>query len=169
MFVVDNGEGRRGAGSAPCEGREEHELHRVFILPRAGFGLDVPFSGMDTKELGRAGESLVCRFLEATGLEVVERNWACPAGEADIVASGEDGTVVFVEVKTRRVGRFDDDVVPELLVGEAKQARYLAIARDYLSRSEDVPLVRFDVAGVSVKDGADARLHYINGAFWGDC
>lgn len=168
MFIRDDGEGRPGSGPGLCEGREELELHRMIRLPRCGYGLAQAFSAMGTKELGRAGESLVCRFLEATGYEVVERNWTCTRGEADIIARAQDGTLVFVEVKTRRVERFEDDVVPELLVGEAKQQRYLGIAGEYLSRAERTALVRFDVAGLSVKDGEDARLHYINGAFWGD-
>ncbi len=168
MFIGDDGEGRRVSGLCLCEGPGELELHRMIRLPRCGYGLAQAYSAMGTKELGRAGESLVCRFLEATGNEVVERNWTCPHGEADIIARTADGTLAFVEVKTRRVESFDDDVVPELLVGEAKQDRYRDIARDYLLRAGRESLARFDVAGLSVKDGEDARLHYINGAFWGD-
>ena len=38
-------------------------------------------------ELGRKGENAACKFLERKGFTILERNWVCPAGEADIIAS----------------------------------------------------------------------------------
>jgi putative endonuclease len=50
--------------------------------------------------LGRFGEDLAVRHLEADGFTVLERNWRCELGEIDVVA--RDGAVlVIVEVKTR--------------------------------------------------------------------
>jgi putative endonuclease len=50
--------------------------------------------------LGRRGEAIAVRHLEASGFAILERNWRCSHGEIDIVA--RDGvTLVFVEVKTR--------------------------------------------------------------------
>jgi putative endonuclease len=50
--------------------------------------------------LGRFGEDLAARHLEADGFVVLERNWRCDLGEVDIVA--RDGSVLVVcEVKTR--------------------------------------------------------------------
>lgn len=50
--------------------------------------------------LGRYGEDLAARHLEAEGFAVLERNWRCADGEIDIVA--RDGDVLVVcEVKTR--------------------------------------------------------------------
>ena len=50
--------------------------------------------------LGRFGEDLAVRHLEADGFTVLERNWRCEIGEIDVVA--RDGSVlVVVEVKTR--------------------------------------------------------------------
>ena len=51
-------------------------------------------------ELGKRGEDAAARFLYRRGYEIVERNWTCSAGEADIIARDEEW-VVFVEVKTR--------------------------------------------------------------------
>jgi len=51
-------------------------------------------------DLGRRGENIAVTFLEAEGLEVVERNWRCGQGEIDVVAR-EGDELVFVEVKTR--------------------------------------------------------------------
>ncbi|MBC7724351.1 MAG: YraN family protein [Burkholderiaceae bacterium] len=50
--------------------------------------------------LGRLGEEVAARFLADAGLEIVDRNWRCRAGEIDIVAR-EGDELVFVEVKTR--------------------------------------------------------------------
>ena len=121
---------------------------------------------MHNKILGMRGEDAVSRYLELQGYEVLERNWSCPAGEADIIAL--DGiTLVFVEVKTRwGVGKgFPSDAVDA-----KKKARYEKIAGWYLRQCEfnDIP-VRFDVAAVLVlsEDRGYIR-HYVN-AFQPDC
>lgn len=56
--------------------------------------------GSRNKDLGRRGEAAAVRYLERFGYEILDRNWVCPAGEADIVAFDGDA-LVFVEVKTR--------------------------------------------------------------------
>lgn len=50
--------------------------------------------------LGRRGEQIAARHLEARGLHILDRNWRCPQGEIDLVARDGD-ELVFVEVKTR--------------------------------------------------------------------
>lgn len=61
---------------------------------------------MDKTEIGRLGEDLAVRALEAAGVRVIERNWrAGRRGEIDIIGAegdGEgDGRILIVEVKTR--------------------------------------------------------------------
>lgn len=110
------------------------------------------------KEMGKRGESAAARYLELRGYDVVDRNWTCPAGEADIVAF--DGcTLVFVEVKTRaslEKGFPSEAVTPE------KRARYEKIACWYLRENDyvDIP-VRFDIIAMVVvaRDRAVVR-HY---------
>jgi putative endonuclease len=56
------------------------------------------------QQVGRRGEDLACAELVRQGMQVVDRNWRCPLGEIDIVATepGERGvTLVFCEVKCR--------------------------------------------------------------------
>ena len=53
-----------------------------------------------SQALGRRGEEIVAARLAREGIRVLERNYACPAGELDIVALREDA-LIFVEVKTR--------------------------------------------------------------------
>ncbi|GAB3260612.1 YraN family protein [Arthrobacter pigmenti] len=49
---------------------------------------------------GQRGEALAARYLEESGLHVIDRNWRCSDGEIDIVALDGD-VLVVVEVKTR--------------------------------------------------------------------
>jgi len=51
--------------------------------------------------LGRRGEELAACYLEARGMQILDRNWRCPEGEIDIVALDGDALVI-AEVKTRR-------------------------------------------------------------------
>lgn len=57
--------------------------------------------GSNRMKLGAFGEDLAVAELESQGLEVIERNWRCRAGEIDIVAK-DDGVIAICEVKTRR-------------------------------------------------------------------
>ena len=56
-----------------------------------------------TQALGRYGEELAAQHLIAAGMAVLARNWRCAQGELDLVARDVDGTIAFVEVKTRAV------------------------------------------------------------------
>jgi putative endonuclease len=95
--------------------------------------------------LGLEGETRACRALEARGYRVLARRYRTRAGEIDIVAR-HDGTLVFIEVKTRRDGRFGD---PGEAVGWQKQHRVAAMAADYLARHRLARVaVRFDVVSV---------------------
>lgn len=51
-------------------------------------------------DLGRRGEALAARHLQARGMTLLDRNWRCAQGELDLVAL-DRGELVFVEVKTR--------------------------------------------------------------------
>lgn len=116
------------------------------------------------KELGMRGERAAARFLEHIGYEIIERNWTCPAGEADIIA--RDGkTVVFCEVKTRTNL---EKGLPAEAVDAEKRNRYERIAGWFLRDYEEVDVpIRFDVLGLLVIRNDRALIrHYIN-AFGG--
>lgn len=114
------------------------------------------------KEMGARGEDAAARYLELLGYEVLERNWTCPAGEADIIARDEC-TLVFVEVKTRT--SFEKGF-PSEAVGPEKRARYEQIACWYLRDYEcvDIP-VRFDVVALLVVAHDRAFVRHYRGAF----
>lgn len=116
--------------------------------------------GSRNVEIGRRGEDAAARYLERLGYDILERNYECPFGEADIIA--RDGlSLVFVEVKTRTgVSRG----FPSEAVDEEKRGRYERIAGWYLGsfRETGIP-VRFDIVAIMViaKDRAFLR-HYRN-------
>ncbi len=118
----------------------------------------------DNISLGSRGEDAACRCLKAKGYEILERNWKCRFGEADIIAMDTNGTIVFVEVKTRRSLNAG---MPEEAVSKAKRRRYENIALEYMSKAdwEDGTPVRFDAIGICVKDNDRAMLRHHIGFF----
>lgn len=118
--------------------------------------------GVRNKQLGAKGEEAACRFLHRHGYLILERNWTCPAGEADIICLGDD-TLVFVEVKTRRG---DSKGFPSEAVTRKKRERYERIALCYLKESDLVDVnVRFDVVSVVAMERSRAFIRHSIGAF----
>ncbi|MFP4155960.1 MAG: YraN family protein, partial [Halothiobacillaceae bacterium] len=57
----------------------------------------------DRRHRGQAGERIARQWLERQGLHTVSENWRGGRGELDLVMR-EGGTLVFVEVRSRRAG-----------------------------------------------------------------
>ncbi len=117
-----------------------------------------------TQALGRWGEQLAADHLLATGAAVLARNWRCRAGELDLVALENDGTIVFVEVKTRSGTGYGQ---PEEAVSRRKAARLRALAREWLSthRPAGAHELRFDVIAIVRVAGAPPVVRHLRGAF----
>ncbi len=115
---------------------------------------------------GRRGEDLAQRYLQCHGMTVVARNWRREGGdvELDLVAwefSRGEGTLVFIEVKTRQTADFG---TPDRAVDEEKRRHLLRAARSY-ARIARVPWekTRFDI--VSVVFGPPLRVSHRRDAF----
>lgn len=123
--------------------------------------------GSKNKQLGKRGESAAARYLEHLGYEIMERNWECPAGEADIIARDREA-LVFVEVKTRT--NIEKGFPSEAVDGE-KRTRYEKIAMWYLRDFDVVGVpVRFDVIALMVVAEDRALIkHYVNAFAEGYC
>src|SRR3954468_4654663 len=95
--------------------------------------------------VGAYGERVALAHLVEQGMVVLDRNWRCRGGEIDLIV--RDGTeLVFVEVKTRRGGRFG---TPAEAVGAAKVRRLRRLAAAWLAEAGlRAPTVRFDVVSV---------------------
>lgn len=112
--------------------------------------------------LGRRGEDLACAHLTRLGWQVVERNWRCREGELDVVARDVDGTVVFVEVKTRRTDAFGD---PAEAVSAVKARRLRVLATRWLLAHPSGPApLRFDVVSIVLATGAEPVVRHFRGA-----
>ena len=111
--------------------------------------------------LGADAEERAALFLRAAGYEILERNWACPMGELDIVAR-KDGVLVFAEVRARSRTGYG---LPAETVGRAKRARLIKAAMAYLKTGRAAhESCRFDFIGIV---GAGEPEH-IENAFGAD-
>lgn len=125
-----------------------------------------PADALTNAELGKRGEDAAARYLRLNGYEILERNWTCRFGEADIIARDEEGVLCFVEVKTRRS---IEAGIPEEAVTPDKQRRYEKVALCYLVESDcdDGMGVRFDAIGICVTGNRRALLRHHKGCFDG--
>ena len=118
------------------------------------------------KSLGRRGEELAAAHLERLGYHVLARNHRTRWGELDIVVASPDrATIVFVEVKSRRLGSGD----PLDSLHEAKRGQVRAMAHAWLSDVRDRPWaaqLRFDAVAVTLDArGELVRLDHLEAAF----
>ncbi|MDA8125716.1 MAG: YraN family protein [Deltaproteobacteria bacterium] len=113
------------------------------------------------KHTGEKGEALAVAYLSRAGYRIVARNYRCLFGEIDIVAR-EGGTLVFIEVKSRRSRAYGP---PQLAVGLAKQKKISRIALHYLSETKLAQSpARFDVVAVLFQPGGP-QVELIRNAF----
>jgi len=110
------------------------------------------------RQKGDGGEKLAAKFLKRCGFTILHKNYATPLGEVDIIAHHVDidkqGTLVFVEVKTRS----SDELVaseggefgtPSEAVSHQKQQRITRAASQFLSKHQIRGAnVRFDIVEV---------------------
>lgn len=114
-----------------------------------------------TTEIGRLGETAVCRQLEQQGYSIVRRNFCVRGGEIDIIA--ENGEyLAFVEVKTRKpnslTSGFDD-------VTAKKQARLIQTAAVWCVEHPTELQPRFDIACVVMQGKQILSVDYLENAF----
>jgi len=112
-----------------------------------------------TREQGNAAEDRALAHLQTAGLRLLARNYRTPGrggGEIDLVLREPDGTVVFVEVRSRSGQAFGGAGAS---IGAAKQRRIVLAARHYLMRLGAPPPCRFDAVLV------EESVQWIRGAF----
>ena len=111
---------------------------------------------------GEAGERIAARFLRKKGYRILQRNYACPAGEMDLIALN-GGRIVFVEVKSRESDAFGP---PESRVNRAKQGRLSRVALEYLRRHNlHDASCRFDVVSILHPASRDPVIEHFQEAF----
>ncbi|WP_341729059.1 YraN family protein [Brooklawnia sp.] len=117
------------------------------------------------KQLGGWGEKLAADYLLGLGWLIVERNWRCSVGEADLVClepgPGELPAGVIVEVKCRSGTGFGD---PLEAITYAKQCRLRQLATCWRRASAPaLSELRVDAVGILKLPGAAPLIRHVRG------
>jgi len=116
-----------------------------------------------SKETGDAGEAQALAHLLQQGLSLVRRNYrvargpSARGGEIDLVMREPDGTLVFIEVRTRVQQRQGGAAAS---IDSAKRRSLVFAAKHFLRGMSTLPPCRFDVVAID----AD-RLEWLRAAF----
>lgn len=122
-----------------------------------------PKANTSTTARGQLAEDAALAYLHKQGLKLVERNYRTPGrggGEIDLILRERDGSLVFVEVRSRNTERFGGAGGS---IGAVKRQRIVLAARHYLMRFSAPPPCRFDVVLVE-----GAALEWLKAAFEAD-
>ena len=115
---------------------------------------------MNKRRIGAVYEAMACKYLQAQGLIVVEKNYRVRQGEIDLILKEMPGPVyVFAEVKYRKNRSAG---APEESVTLKKQRQICKVALFYLNQKKlglDVSC-RFDVIAI-----CGDRIRWIKNAF----
>jgi len=109
---------------------------------------------------GRVGEDRALAYLQAQGLQLIARNYRTPGrggGEIDLILQEADGTVVFVEVRSRSHADFGGAGGS---IGQSKRQRIIFAAQHWLQRQARTSACRFDVVLIDA-----AQLQWLRAAF----
>jgi putative endonuclease len=110
---------------------------------------------------GKLGEDLAVAHLQNAGYQIIAQNYRCLYGEVDIIAR-DRGTIVFVEVKSRKSETFGQ---PQEAVGLEKQKKLSRISLHYLQQKRlETFSARFDVVAVKMSPDGN-RINLIRNAF----
>lgn len=120
-------------------------------------------NNISTRQKGKNAEDIACEYLCQNGYRIVSRNYTVRGGELDIVACC-DGTVVFVEVKSRKNELFGK---ASEAVGKTKISRLVCAAERFLfenGEKDDIKgrAVRFDVIEVYTQNRAVRHIKNID-------
>lgn len=121
-------------------------------------------AGGNRRKLGAYGEALAEQRLCQDGYRIAARNWRCRTGEIDLIAERE-GTVVFVEVRTRTDTGTRGTAKEALSARKQVQVRETARTYLYMHKIDGVP-IRFDAVCITLnRDGTVQSLEHIPHAF----
>lgn len=112
---------------------------------------------------GQQAEDQALAYLQAQGLRLLARNYRTPGrggGEIDLILQAADGTVVFVEVRSRSHTGFGGAGGS---IGHAKRQRLIHAAQCWLQAQGSAAACRFDVVLMDA-----GQLQWIASAFEAD-
>lgn len=112
------------------------------------------------QKIGILGEREAEKYLKKNGFKIICRNWRTRYGEIDIIAKHGE-VLIFVEVKTARVGR---GVRPEENITYFKSKNLLRSAKSYMLINKIKPNVawQIDVIAIDInEEGMILNLRHI--------
>lgn len=111
---------------------------------------------------GRLGEQRAAEHLLECGWQILERNWRCKEGEADIIAVDPDAqALVVVEVKARAGDGYGS---PLESITYSKARRLRALAAIYARQSPAwFPRLRVDAIGILWPKDGGCELRHLRG------
>ncbi len=106
---------------------------------------------MTHQKTGQQAEAIACRYLQANGLKLVEKNYRCRFGEIDLIMrDGQD--LVFVEVRYRRTRAFGGAAAS---VDQTKRSKLITTATHYLQAKDSRRNARFDIIAIEAGDAIE--------------
>lgn len=119
--------------------------------------------GLTTKGVGDAAEARALAHLTGSGLTLVQRNYrvargpGARGGEVDLILRERDGTLVFVDVRTRSGALYGGAAAS---VAPAKRRSLVFAAQHFLLALKTSPPCRFDVVAIEGE-----RIEWLRAAF----
>lgn len=111
-----------------------------------------------TQIIGATGEQAAVDWLTGKGFEIVARNWRSGRYELDIVACRKEGTIHFVEVKTRDAASWE---TPEGAMNAAKQRSFRKAVQAWLVQNPTDLEPQLDLVAVDNLPGGEFEVRYI--------
>ncbi|MBN2591127.1 MAG: YraN family protein [Sedimentisphaerales bacterium] len=117
----------------------------------------------DHRLLGSWGEKYSEKFLKKKGLKTLTRNFTCKTGEIDLVMVDSEGSIIFVEVRTKT----DEDFSSvESSITSAKKKRLKRAVRYFISTNNlENRSFRFDIIAIVLGQKGKPLLRHYENAF----
>lgn len=120
----------------------------------------------EKRQIGNVGEKAAERYLKKKKYKILARNYVAVGNEIDLIAE-DKSTTVFVEVKTRTLGKENPkEPRPASAVTPDKQRKIISAAKYFLGTHRTDKRVRFDIIEVMLDEKKSVKeLCHIESAF----
>ena len=120
----------------------------------------------EKRQIGTIGEIAAVKHLKKNRYKILRKNYVALEYEIDIIAENKDA-IVFVEVKTRTIGKQNDNEPrPASAVTPEKQRKIISTAKFFIGTRRTAKKLRFDIIEVYLDDKRTVQsLCHIESAF----
>jgi putative endonuclease len=120
---------------------------------------------MNNKEIGNLGEKIACDYLIKNKYNIIGRNYRVGFDEIDIIAKSQDGTLIFIEVKTvTGKGEFVSGFMPEDQMTGFKLKKTIRACQKFSVQHpgliDDEKGWRIDLIAITLKGEKTGILHH---------